>query len=422
MDDVNASASHAPARPLGLSPVVAGTGCCAVSALGYAGAQICLRYLSKLGADPMWVICNKELVTVVVVGPWLIYRASRGLSAHWAGRGRRLSDGLPPVPAAGYGRRTYPPLASLALLVVVGLVVQMGGNLGVQWALGVVGLAIATPLVFGVMLTASALMGLAFLGEPVSRRSVLAIGLLLLALALLGAAIYATRQPDPPQSTQALPAADSRLLGLEVGGEEFGAKADSLVPDPHSYLSLPPSPVRLQPSPGLSPPLLLALGIGAPCLAGAIYALLTITIRHCVTGAVPISTIVFITTLMGVLSLGPLSLCRLGAAELMATPPAHVAWMLAAGTLNLIAFLAITKGLQLTTVLHVNVLNASQVALAAMAGIALFPEDEHLTVWLLAGVVLTILGVVLIEPPVGEARRSSGQWPAQAEREAAGHA
>jgi DME family drug/metabolite transporter len=409
MDDVNASASHAPARPLGLSPVVAGTGCCAVSALGYAGAQICLRYLSKLGADPMWVICNKELVTVVVVGPWLIYRAFRGLSAHWAGRGTRLGDGLPS------GR-------SLALLVVVGLVVQMGGNLGVQWALGVVGLAIATPLVFGVMLTASALMGLAFLGEPVSRRSVLAIGLLLLALALLGAAIYATRQPDPPQSTQALPAADSRLLGLEVGGEEFGAKADSLVPDPHSYLSLPPSPVRLQPSPGLSPPLLLALGIGAPCLAGAIYALLTITIRHCVTGAVPISTIVFITTLMGVLSLGPLSLCRLGAAELMATPPAHVAWMLAAGTLNLIAFLAITKGLQLTTVLHVNVLNASQVALAAMAGIALFPEDEHLTVWLLAGVVLTILGVVLIEPPVGEARRSSGQWPAQAEREAAGHA
>jgi DME family drug/metabolite transporter len=321
--------------------VVAGAACCVVSALGYAAAQICLRYLSGLGADPMWVICNKELVTVVAVGPWLLYRAWRGLSV-------------------------LPPGRLLGLLIVVGLANQIGANLGVQWALGVVGLAVATPAIYGVMLTASALLGLAWLGERVSRRSVLAIGLLLAALVLLGAATYATHRADAPSSAQKLHAPDLQPIG----------------------------------------PLLLALGIGAPCLAGAIYALLTTTIRHSVTSAVPIGTIVFITTLMGVLSLGPWSAWRLGTSELLGTPREQIVLMAAAGTLNLIAFLAITKGLQLTTVLHANVLNASQVAMAAVAGTLIFAEPR--TPWLLAGVGLTILGVILIDRP-GDADRDVDQ-------------
>ena len=280
----------------------------------------------------MWVICNKELVTVIAVGPWLLYQTFRGTSV---------------LPRGGL----------LALLILVGLANQMGANLGVQWALGVVGLAVSTPVIFGVMVTASALLGPAFLGERVSRRSVLAIGLLLAALVLLGAATYATRHAEATQTAQASSPPDSRLVG----------------------------------------PLVLALGIGAPCLAGVIYAVLTITIRHAVTSSVPIGTIVFITTLMGVLSLGPLSAYRLGAQQLLATPPEQIAWMAAAGTLNLIAFLAITKGLELTTVVHVNVLNASQVAIAALAGTVIFAEPR--TPWLLAGVGLTVLGVVLIDRP-----------------------
>ena len=67
------------------------------------------------------------------------------------------------------------------------------------------------------------------------------------------------------------------------------------------------------------------------------------------------------------------------------------------GTLNLIAFLGITKGLQLTTVVHANVLNASQVAMAAMAGHFIF--SEPLTGWLIGGVLLTIVGVVMIDRP-----------------------
>ena len=313
---MNTSTSRSPTGPLGLDPVVAGTACCVISALGYTGASVCMRQLAE-SCPPMWVICNKELVTVVVVGPWLLYRAIRGLSV-------------------------FPSRRALALLICVGLAVQVVANQGVQWALGVdgVGLAVTIPAVFGLMITTSAVLGWIFLGEPVSRRCAGAIGMLVLSLLLLG-----------------------------LAANEAGRSTDG------------------------SGPLRVALGIGVACLAGVIYAVLTITIRRTVTGSTPPSTIVFIITLMGVLTLGPLSVGCLGIERLLATPPGQLGWMYVAGTLNLIAFLAITKGLELTTVVHANVLNASQVAMAAVAGMLLF--GEKLTFWLIVGVSLTIVGIIL---------------------------
>lgn len=278
-----------------------------------------MRQLHELQCDPMWAVFNKELVTVLVVGPWLLWQAARRLPVFPSGR-------------------------ALAVLAAVALAVQLGANLGVQWAFGVVGLAVTIPAIFGVMLTVSAVLGLAFLGERVSPRSIGAIGLLLAALVLLG-----------------LAAAAAGKSGSAAG------------------------------------PRTVALGAGAACLAGAIYAVLTITIRRTVTGATPVAAIVFVTTVMGVFTLGPLSVYRLGTETLLDTTRQQFAWMYAAGTLNLIAFLAITKGLQLTTVVHVNVLNASQVAMAALAGIVFFREP--LTAWLIAGACLTVLGIVIIDRP-----------------------
>ena len=57
--------------------------------------------------------------------------------------------------------------------------------------------------------------------------------------------------------------------------------------------------------------------------------MLTITIRHAATGATPTSTIVFVTTLMGVLTLGPISFHRLGTDILGDTSATQYAWMLA---------------------------------------------------------------------------------------------
>ena len=148
-------------------------------------------------------------------------------------------------------------------------------------------------------------------------------------------------------------------------------------------------------------PLSIALAVGAGGLAGTLYAVLTITVRYYVTRTTPIAVVLLTITGMGVLTLGPLSACRLGTDRLLDTPPAQFGWMFLAGVINLVAFLAITKGLQLVTAVYASVLNASQVAMAALAGIAIPHFHEDANPWLILGVSLTIAGVLLIDPPIG---------------------
>jgi drug/metabolite transporter (DMT)-like permease len=314
---------------LGLSPAAAGTACCVVSTLGYSAANVFMGWLAKpeLQCDPVWAMCNKEMVTVLVVGPWLLVRALRGLP-------------------------TLPKGRPLALLVLVGLATQLGGNAPMQWAFGVAGLAVMIPALFAFMLTAAAVLGRALLGEGVSRRTVAAIGLLFVSLALLG------------------------LGARGASGQPAGADGVS------------------------SNPWLIGAAVAVAGLAGIIYALLSIAIRHCVTGSTRLSAVVLIIPGMGLLSLGPLSLARLGVGPLLDTPPDQFGLMLAAGLCNLVAFVALTRGLQLISVVHVNVLNAAQVALSAAAGMTIL--GEHGNPWLMAGIALTIVGIFTVGRPLSE--------------------
>jgi drug/metabolite transporter, DME family len=135
-------------------------------------------------------------------------------------------------------------------------------------------------------------------------------------------------------------------------------------------------------------------------VAGTAYALLSIAIRHTMNAATQMSTLMFIITGIGVLTLGPLSIHRQGLDGLLTTPWEQLAWTLAAGVFNLLGFAAITKGLHVTTVVHANLLNASQVAIAAVAGIFIFRESPDF--WLLLGVALTVGGIFLVDRPVAE--------------------
>ena len=74
--------------------------------------------------------------------------------------------------------------------------------------------------------------------------------------------------------------------------------------------------------------------------------------------------------------------------------------MLAAGVLNLIAFLLVTKSLQMISVVRFNVLNNGlTTALTAIVGIVLLSEPWNGT--LLLGILLSMAGIVAISlaPP-----------------------
>ena len=79
------------------------------------------------------------------------------------------------------------------------------------------------------------------------------------------------------------------------------------------------------------------------------------------------------------------------------TDPTVLAWIVASGLCNVVAFSLITKGIQLTTLVHANLLNASQVALGTLAGVLLFHEPYN--GFLVGGIVLTIIGIGLFGKP-----------------------
>jgi len=308
-----------PAESLSTPSPWLGTGCCLLSALCYTAVNICLRQLAELKIEPAWVICVKEAVAVAVVGPWLMWRIHRGV---------RFSF----------------PMRALAVLVLAGLAVQLAGNLGIQWALGIIGLAISMPVTFGVMLAASAVFTVALFRESLPTRSVVAVVTVVVSVTLLSVG----------------------AAGKDGSSETSSAQAGTVM---------------------------VLLGIAAACVGGAMFASLGAAIRYAGKARVPVAVTVAVVTGMGVISLGTLSFVRLGPAKMLATDSSALAWMIASGVFNLIAFALITKGLQLTTLVHANVLNASQVALGATAGILLFHEAYN--PWLIWGIALTIVGVAL---------------------------
>ncbi len=305
-----------------------------------------MRQLTAVHCDTFWAVFNRELVTTVVVGVWLLRRAVRlkgtGPICAKHPSGRSAANRTCPLSTLPAGRE-------LGLLLLVGLLIQVAGNVCVQWSLGVVGLAVTIPAMFGAMITGGAVIGRVWLGERVSGRSIMAIAMLLGSLALLG-------------------------VGAEAAGCSI-AEAKAVTPNP----------------------LLMVLAVAAAGLAGTVYALLSAVIRRSVTRNTTPAAAAFLVTLMGVVSLGPICVYRLGVPALLETPVDQIILMIAAGVFNLVAFLAIIHGLQRITVVHANAVNASQVAMAAVAGMALFAEPS--TVWLLLGVCLTIFGIVWIDRP-----------------------
>lgn len=294
-----------------------------LAAVGYTIVNVCLRHLTVL-YDPMWLLCVKEAMTVVWLGPLLVWQAARG-------------------------RRPLPEGRTLGALIAVGLFTHFGGNLPLIWAMGIVGLAITIPLATGVNLVACAVLGRWVLGERVPLQSGLATAVLIVSVVLLSG--------GAGRANHAMALSEHVVAG-----------------------------------PGW-----VALAVAASCLAGMSYGVLNIAIRRALTAGVPWTAVGFLIPAMGAISLAPLCLGRFGLSGLLATSPPDFLLMVFCGTLNLLAYLAIIKGLELTSVVRANVLSASQVAMAAVAGLLFFREAASPV--LVAGVAMTIAGMVLIGRP-----------------------
>jgi drug/metabolite transporter, DME family len=323
---------------------------CVCSAVAYTAYNVCLRDVSEL-YDPAWINCVQASVGMTVFGLYLAWQAFQG-------------------------RQALPPWKELLALLIIGVITQLGGVLLV-WGMAIVGVAVASTLQMGVMLAASAVLGLIVLGERIASRQIAAIVLITISVVLFSrgsqsASETATTSPDQNASTTA---------ALE--NVDASAKA-------------PPQET--------SSPLRVLLGIAAGILAGVAFAILTVGIRKTVSDHTSPEAIVFLINAMGVVVLGPWCVYQLGSHTLAQTTPQHLGVMLAAGLMNLVGFLLITKSLQRMAVVRVNIVNnAVTMALTVVAGIVWFKEPWNRD--LAIGMLLAVVGTVLISlqaSPEGE--------------------
>jgi drug/metabolite transporter (DMT)-like permease len=138
-----------------------------------------------------------------------------------------------------------------------------------------------------------------------------------------------------------------------------------------------------------------------------------VVIRRSVTADVSLSATTVLMSTGGAVVLFLWSLVGLGPERMAETSPAEYRAMWTAGLLNAIAFFSVSAALRLITVVRANLLNASQTAMAALAGVMWF--GESLTVWLIWGTALTMIGLLLLDrrtpKPVVDPK-SAGHLPA----------
>ncbi len=303
------------------------------SAVIYTASNGFLRAVSD--CDPIWVSAMKAVPTASLIAPWLVLSLRRG-------------DG-------------FPPWRIWLAIAVTSLVGQLGGNISFQTALGQIGLALTVPLSLGGMIVGSTLLSRLFLHEPVSIPAAVAMGVLLLAIAVLS-------------------------LGAEEARAQLFVAASS---DPWQ----------------------LTVGVTMACLAGLAYSVLNVVIRYSIQRGATLPVTLVTVSVVGLISLGLLSFQRIGWSGMLQTTPRDLTMMLLAGACNAAAFVALTRCLQLTSVVYANALNAAQAALAAITGVLIFREPASAA--LTAGVALTVLGLAILtrRPRMGDDNtpRATGQ-------------
>lgn len=236
------------------------------------------------------------------------------------------------------GRQSLPAPGKRLPLLGAALMMQFGGNMMFVWSLSLVGLVLTIPLTFASLILGSAVLGRVFLNEPIEKQMLISIALVLLSISCLS----------------------------------YGAPG-----------SLPAAgwPTIL-------------LGLGTALLAGFSYGANSIVIRRFVGSDHSVSSVIVVMSTTGVCVLGTIGAVSVGADRIAAIPASQWQVILLAGICNAIAFFSVCSALRFIPAVRANVLNASQTAMCALAGVALF--HEQVTLLIAFGISATIAGLMVL--------------------------
>lgn len=224
---------------------------------------------------------------------------------------------------------------------------QLGGNLAFQMSLVKIGLAISVPICFSSIICSGAIVGRFVLGDAVSVRTGISMGLMVASIIFLSTA--ATNRTAQVVSATVPRAGDWGTI----------------------------------------------TGVALAMISGLAYGITGVYIRKAVRSQMPVAATLFLFSAAGFLVLCPLSLTLLSVSTIAATTPQEWATIATAGIFNAIGFFAITHAMRHLTISRTNVINASQNAFCAIGAVIVF--GESLSAFGLLGIGLTITGLLTLD-------------------------
>jgi len=303
----------------------------AIAAVGYSLSNLALRQLSDNGTTAgsgwdVWVTSTKAVVTGVVA--WIIMF-------------RRQLQGIPALPTTG----------QLGRLFTAGILIQFGGNLCFQIALGYLGLAITVPIVFACIICTGAIAGRSLLGDLVTRSVLIAMLIMTLAIVLLSAGTISE---------------DSAANTTSATVETF-------------------------------------TGIAVAIISGSSYGVVGVLMRYFVRDTLSVETMLVVFSLVGIALLSAVAIQLSGWQTLLDHTRQTWPMLTAASITNAVAFFAAAYALRTIDANRLNVINASQNAMCAIGAVILF--QERLSPLALCGIALTIAGLLALGMRKADAAR-----------------
>lgn len=295
------------------------------AAATYSIANLALRGLAKpdggLGWD-MWVAGTKAFPTFLVAIMLIAVRRFRGQTsfANWSF--------VWPIAVAAFFN-------------------QLGGNLAFQMSLGKIGLAITVPICFASIICSGAIVGRIVLGDRVSVRTGISMGLMIASIVFLSTA-----------AQNRISVASTTVISTSA---DWATTA----------------------------------GVALAMISGLAYGITGVYIRKAVRSQMPVAATLFLFSAAGFLMLCPLSLSLLPLRVIAATTPGEWATIAVAGIFNAIGFFAITHAMRHLTISRTNVINASQNAICAIGAVIVF--SEILSAFAFVGIGLTIAGLLILD-------------------------
>ncbi len=249
--------------------------------------------------------------------------------------------------AARQGRVRLPGQRAFVLLIAGGFAGQIGGNFCFQWSLDIVGLALAVPLTTGSLIIAGAILARIFLGETISRRNLIANAVLIIAVCI-----------------------------LSLGAGDAYSKIHQTTNDGDWTL--------------------IVLGVIAACVPGIGYSVQNIILRRVLTDGNHMSVALLTISTTGAMIAFFWLQVTVGFTSIASqTDGSTLLMMFIAGICNAAAFVALSAALRWTPIWFVYALSSTSLTLAAIFGVWLF--DEPLSLTLIIGSVLTILGLAVMQ-------------------------